>query len=429
MLRLVLPVASGEVAEALTPADFQSRPRLANIEKDEVSAIRAIDEATSLLLGWSEAEMVGKRTLEFIHPDDHPRAIDNWMEMIAHGVRHAVRLRYRTKDGDWLWLETSNELSHDESGRRRVACQMIDISEEMAAVEALRYSEQVLRRMAETVPVGLGEIAPDQSFRYTNSTFRALLGREEVGSLDEVLAGVDPADAALLEQAVGAALRSGSDADVDVRLSSTASAPERMCRVALRPVVDDGQVLGALICVMDVTDLKLQAATDPLTGLHNRSAIFEALRQALTAEGPVGVVFLDVDQFKSINDNFGHDAGDAALTRLADALRGAVRKGDLVGRVGGDEFLVVCRAVASAEDLIEVSRRIQEEAVAALGDGNGSRFSRASVGVALVAAGSISAEDAVARADAAMYHAKRRPEAGPVLWSDELSLGASAAGH
>ncbi|HZU71174.1 MAG TPA: diguanylate cyclase [Acidimicrobiales bacterium] len=426
LLRLVLPAAGAGTAPVPAEELLPSRPRLAVIEKDDVSTIRAIDEATTALLGWSGEDMVGRPTLDFIHPDDHARAIDNWMEMIARGARHAVRLRYRCLDGTWRWLETSNELI-EEADRRYVICQMIDISEEMAATEALRYSEQVLRRLAETVPVGLAEVAPDQTFRYVNASFRSLLSSDTVESVGSLRTCLGPEEAGVLERAVTAALESGSDADVDIRLPAGPGAPGRMCRVALRPVVDEGQVLGALICVMDVTDLKIQAATDPLTGLHNRSSIFEALSEAMAGDGPVGVVFLDLDNFKQINDSFGHDAGDDALTRLAEALRHAVRRGDEIGRVGGDEFVVVCRHVASPDDLIDLARRIQDGAVSALTVAGDRWRSSASVGVAWAEAGSAPPEEVVARADAAMYTAKRSPGQGPVLWSGSIARATSPA--
>lgn len=83
-----------------------SRPRLGVMLKDEVANIVSIDEAVSLMLGWDESDMVGHANLEFLHPDDHVRAIDNWMSgLLAGQVSNAqtVRLRYLCKDGTWIW--------------------------------------------------------------------------------------------------------------------------------------------------------------------------------------------------------------------------------------------------------------------------------------------------------------------------------------
>src|ERR671915_476450 len=87
------------------------------------------------------------------------------------------------------------------------------------------------------------------------------------------------------------------------------------------------------------------AADDALTGLANRALFLDRLRSAATA-APVAVLFLDLDDFKLINDGWGHVTGDHLLCEVADRLRAAVRPGDLVARLGGDEFTVLCEGVA-----------------------------------------------------------------------------------
>jgi diguanylate cyclase (GGDEF)-like protein len=198
--------------------------------------------------------------------------------------------------------------------------------------------------------------------------------------------------------------------------------PDRSCRIAVRALTDSDQVLGALVCVMDVTDLKAEAATDPLTGLHNRTSIFNCLRLALSRPEPTGVVYVDIDGFKSVNDNGGHAAGDRVLVEVADALRQAVREGDSVGRVGGDEFVAVCPRVSSAEALLEVALRLQTAAAGAIersGHPSDPTSAGASVGFAWSESGQLNAEELVRRADSAMYVGKRHHSGTPVQW--ELS--------
>ncbi|HET6811670.1 MAG TPA: sensor domain-containing diguanylate cyclase [Acidimicrobiales bacterium] len=407
----------------LEPVDLAAmspgRPRLATVRKSTVSALVDVDEATTLMLGWARDEMVGHPTLEFIHPDDHAKAIDNWMEFIRVRGSHAVRLRYLRKDGSWLWLETSNQWSEGPGAEPTVLCQMIDISEEMAAHEALRRGEQLLRRVTETVPVGLAELAVDRSVTYCNGRLRNLLASADVGSVAELLASLRLENPRDLEMAIDDALDRGRDLDVDVRLVGSGREVDRQCQVALRAVTDGWRVLGALLCVMDVTELKVQAATDALTGVHNRPAILDAVRRALQSAPDVAVLFIDLDRFKPVNDRFGHDVGDRLLAEIAHALGGAVRKGDVVGRIGGDEFLVVCPDVGSPAAGLELAGRLALS-IGACGWDLGVRLS-ASTGVAWVAAGSVSAEEAIGRADAAMYAAKRSRGGPPVLWDEALA--------
>ena len=411
---------SGEESDEVGPeALAPGRPRLATMRKNTLSTVVAVDEATTLMLGWDWGELVGRQTLDFIHPDDHARAIDNWMEFIRVRGSHAVRLRFLCKDGTWLWLEISNHFREEPHGEPSVFCQMIDISEEMAAHEALRHGEQLLRRVTETVPVGLAELALDRSVTYCNGRLRDLLSSGEVRSVEELLASLRLEDSHVLETAIDEALDRGRDLDVDVRLIGTRREVDRQCQVALRAVTDGGRVLGALLCVMDVTELKVQAATDSLTGVHNRPAILDAVRRALNASQNVAVVFIDLDQFKPVNDRFGHDVGDRLLAEIGHALDAAVRGGDVVGRIGGDEFLVVCPDVASPSAGLELAGRLAAS-IGACGWDLGVQLS-ASLGVAWVPAGSVTAEEAVGRADTAMYAAKRTRAGTPVLWDESLA--------
>jgi diguanylate cyclase (GGDEF)-like protein len=172
--------------------------------------------------------------------------------------------------------------------------------------------------------------------------------------------------------------------------------------------------------VTDITDtaarraeLEHQASTDPLTQCQNRTAIMEALTSALDAAAPdrgVAAVFLDLDDFKAVNDALGHAAGDEMLRIVADRLSAALREADAVGRFGGDEFLVLYPDVRSGAAARELARRLGEavEQPAVIHDQP--VLPSASIGVAW-SDGSHDADELVRQADAAMYAVKaaRRP--------------------
>ncbi len=154
-----------------------------------------------------------------------------------------------------------------------------------------------------------------------------------------------------------------------------------------------------------------QALHDPLTGLANRTLLLDRIRLELARAGRVGgvaVFYLDVDDFKAINDRWGHDAGDEVLVRVARRLARTVRPGDTVGRIGGDEFVLVCGGLESSDALAEMQDRVEQAVARPLLLGGGTELITASVGVSVGKGMAEQPEALIRRADEAMYEAKRR---------------------
>lgn len=178
-----------------------------------------------------------------------------------------------------------------------------------------------------------------------------------------------------------------------------------------------------------VLALREAAQMDYLTGLPNRALLMDRLGHALDRSqrsGPtvrIAVLFVDVDEFKAINDGRGHAAGDQRLIEVAERLRRAVRPGDTVARLGGDEFVVVCEDLESDSEAIDIAQRL------ALTVGEGSlAFSEefplaVSIGVALAEPGANDSAALLAVADAAMYRAKQRVGSSWELAGESQRLG------
>ena len=388
----------------------RTRPRLGVMTKDEVAKILSVDTAASLMLGWAETDMVGHSNLEFIHPDDHIRAIDNWMSRVTAdrvSTAQTVRLRYLCRDGSWLWIETSNETHTEADGGIVVVARLIDVSEEMAAVEALRHNEQFLRRLTDTVPVGLFHIAADGDVAFVNPVLQDLIGDVVVRSSGELAGALLSGQGALLQSAIEEVMADGNDADLDISLAEHDRRTRSACRINLRAISEDELVLGVLGCVVDITELRGMADTDVLTGLQNRRSIMEVLRSNLTSHaGRVAAIYLDLDHFKPINDDHGHHVGDELLKVVADRLREVVRTTDQVGRHGGDEFLIVCPGIGNPKAALALARRIQGAFQEGFHLSGLTVAMTASLGVACGKPG-VTADELVSRADAAMYEAKK----------------------
>jgi diguanylate cyclase (GGDEF)-like protein/PAS domain S-box-containing protein len=157
-------------------------------------------------------------------------------------------------------------------------------------------------------------------------------------------------------------------------------------------------------------ELAQQAMRDPLTGLPNRTLLTDrldqALRRARRADGGVALLYVDLDWFKDVNDQYGHLAGDAVLREVAARLRTAVRPGDTVARIGGDEFVVLCDPVSGAPAASEIAARVLTGLTQPVILEDVSIDLSASVGVAL-SNGRSTSRSLVAAADAALYRVKR----------------------
>jgi len=406
-------------------------PRFARVRQSEVGVFLEVDEAITRILGWSEEELVGMLSLEIIHPDDHELAIDNWMGMLAsQGPVSRVRLRHHHRDGSWIWMEITNHNMLADPHYGCVVAEMMDISDEMAAHEALRAREQLLERLAEALPVGVVQVDADSRIVYTNNRLHDILGVPRASTVGEQMATVIPEDRFGLADAFEAVLSSRLDSDLEVRLQLSPDNEDkelRRCIFSLRALTSEtGEVTGAIVCVADVTEsarlrdeLHIRATFDDVTRCHNRASTLAALETMLSeteTSGRPAVIFVDLDRFKEVNDTFGHAAGDELLGVVARRLLRAVRAEDIVGRIGGDEFLVIRPGITDAQQAMKTANRLAGTFGHPVRLKSGAVSCRASIGVAWSSDPALDAEGLVAMADAAMYEAKRDGGDGCIMY-------------
>ncbi|MEJ5868303.1 diguanylate cyclase [Pseudokineococcus sp. 5B2Z-1] len=312
------------------------------------------------------------------------------------------------------------------AGAHGAVATLHDVTREREAAQALAESERLCRRALDASPLGMLVLPLDERPRCvlrTNPALERLLARTDLPG-EDVADVVDPTDLPLLTAELDALADGAPPRRVDVRLLGPGGRRLRASCTASVVRQGDGR-REAVLLLEDLTArheaeraLAHAARHDPLTGAPNRRVLTERL-DALVGGGArdgarVGVVYLDLDGFKDVNDAEGHAVGDAVLREAARRLDAVVRPGDTVARLGGDEFVVVCPDLSAEADLAAVAQRVVDALGAPYAPPARRHRVTASAGTALAAPG----EDAaalLARADAAMYAAKR---AGGDRWSD-----------
>jgi diguanylate cyclase (GGDEF)-like protein len=194
-------------------------------------------------------------------------------------------------------------------------------------------------------------------------------------------------------------LATGADEEVPVGVSAALQAVRTQVSLAL-----EGDALAA--------ELTLRATRDPLTGLGNRQLMRDRLTAALArarrSGRPVGVLLLDLQRFRQVNEVHGHDAGDELLRVVADRLRAGVRTEDTVGRLGGDQFAVVAEDLRTAQDIVVIAERLVESLGRSVPVGGRIVRAPASVGIALSHPDTDGPDQLMREAEAAMTSAKRQ---------------------
>ncbi|MDH3705951.1 MAG: EAL domain-containing protein, partial [Acidimicrobiia bacterium] len=292
-------------------------------------------------------------------------------------------------------------------------------SELQVSNRRLRESESRIRAILDHAADGIMHVDADGHILEFNAAAESMFGYHAEALMgtpaDRLLDWYEPSD-----EQEGTPIILGAEQDESGTVTAVASRKDGSKFPALLSVsrIDDGPTWTYTAIVRDISErvaferrLEFQATHDTLTGLPNRDVMARELQRALddTATGgrPVGLLFLDIDRFKVVNDTLGHQAGDDLLREVAKRLRECVRPSDLVARFGGDEFVVLARGLRNADDMMIVADRIANSMVGPfLLDGE-EVFSSVSMGIVVSDDGRVSAEDMLGNADVAMYRAKQ----------------------
>lgn len=381
---------------------------------DERGAIVWASESVRDVLGWRPDELVGRDRAELIHPDEL-EALPLLAPEDFDAPQTAVG-RMLTADGSYRWLSVRTSPLVTPDGDRWRIVGVRDIQREHDDREALARSEERFRMAMLAAPVGMALVDLDRRFTGVNPALCRMLGRSEEWLLAHRIPDVlDP-----LDNESDLRLRAGildghlPHASAEKRLV-TADGGRLWSLHVVAPLHDSGGVpVGWVSQFLDISDavrarerLRFKATHDALTNVGNREDLEHTFRQlaALPGAGHLGVLFIDVDRLKEINDRFGHPFGDAVLVEVAHRIQRSTRRGDVVIRYGGDEFVVVVPHVDAVEDLRAVAENIMRAMATPVGAEGSELTVTVSVG-AIVGHLDEAPDELLRRADQALYLAK-----------------------
>ena len=319
------------------------------------------------------------------------------------------------------------------------------------AAEAARHdSEERLRLIANSVPALISYIDREQRYRFSNRTYDDWLGIGHQEMLGRTVAEVFGEQAYARMQPHIERVLAGEE--VQFELTPFEGARRRTLQIACVPHrAADGAVLGCYMLGNDVTPLKraqedlrfaaiqLQndarrleflAHHDTLTGLPNRAMFSDRAREAVAHARRHGktaaFLFLDLDNFKQVNDSLGHDVGDGLLKVIASRLRASVRGDDFIARIGGDEFCVLLQDIDEPREAAAVAQKLVHELGRSYRVASHLLSSGASIGIACVPQDGEDVATLLRLADAAMYRAKEQGRNGYRFFSAALNEDAAA---
>ncbi len=451
-----------EEALLASVAEFRATFEMAGVGKAQTDLITGrfvrVNEKFCQMTGYSASALTGMDFIHLTHPDDAAASQASAQRMLQGlSTEETLEKRYIRQDGQTIWVILNAAVLKDPAGRPvRSICTVQDITERKHS----EWLEQDRRRVLEMVALGLP--LPD----VLNGLIDAL-ERQVPASLGFIMLLHD-GEVSLTGPAIPARLMDAMQPQclsLAARLSSGAWASENVCGATLidsdevwedlRPFAlelgvgacwtaairsNDGAPLGLLNIFVkrrspptaaeaQTLDMCAKLATiciehhhatgqlshlvkhDRLTGLPNRLMFEDRIEQAVAMASRsgkhVGLLALDIDKFKAINDSLGHQAGDHLLQQFAQRLQQQLRKSDTMARIGGDEFVVVLPELESLEGAAVVARKLIDSLQAPFECGENIIPASTSIGLAIYPADGDDALSLMKRADAALYRAKR----------------------
>jgi diguanylate cyclase (GGDEF)-like protein/PAS domain S-box-containing protein len=405
--------------------------------KDRQSRFLWLSRAWGARSGRDPEQLLGLTDFDVYDHAHATQAFNDEQQIISTGIPVVNKQEHETwPDRPDRWVSSTKMPLRDEHGEiigtfgiSRDITRLVLAEEEAtrksgdlarANAEISRIETQ-LRTVLDTSADAITLYDADLRYQFVNAATERLLSLERgeiLGRTDREI-GRPEMPLALWEARLTSVLKTGLSCTVDFSVNHGSKQRVFQSHLAAQRAADGGKPVGVVTSPREVTELKRtqdelyhQAVHDRVTGLANRVLLMDRLTQALARmkrrPGQIVVLFVDLDQFKQVNDSFGHGAGDKLLSEIGRRLSGLSRHNDTVARFGGDEFVLLYDDVADDDDLHRLLTRVMRCLSEPFLDGGHELLVTASVGVVVTSDPQVAPDDLLRDAAAAMYQAKAR---------------------
>jgi diguanylate cyclase (GGDEF)-like protein/PAS domain S-box-containing protein len=392
--------------------------------------------AVEAILGYRAEAIIGVAFTDLATVPAAQAFDDEFYKLMESGGSMHMEGEFVHRAGYLVYLSVSAIALNDSDGKFIGASgTAVDVSEIKTAELLLRQALREQNAILNSATVGIAIVQDGEVVR-VNAELERMFGYAPgtaTGMRVEALCGVENSERWVAKVASAVAGRGLFDGDEVCRRRDGS---RFWCRVAAR-VFDQSEGRNGTIWVLhDISDRKQKeqaiehaALHDALTGLPNRALLSDrleqAIKQASRANAKFGVLFVDLDRFKTVNDSIGHEGGDRLLRTIAERLRRRVRSSDTVARQGGDEFIVMVPELGAVVDVERVAENILAEIAKPVEIFGTDYVVTGSIGISLYPDHGTDAQSLLKHADAAMYHAKELGKNTYRLFTEDLHVQAS----
>lgn len=388
------------------------------------------------ICGYSREELAGKTGkdifLMLVSSEELDSIIQSALEQLRYGCEIKFESHIIRKNGRPVWVQVNAVYSSTALGNKVIRCIFVDVTSEKLLSQKLQKEQERYRMITEQLNDIFFEYNFENDTIYTSSKWEDLFGYPLPH--DNILSSLPTSeivyddDKEALLQTVERAKQGIPSSELEVRFRK-AGGGYIWTSMSVTSVCDDlGNPVKAIGKIADIDErmrerekLISSAQRDPLTGLYNKVAVESCIRSCLRAtDGNIrhALMIIDVDNFKGVNDNLGHLFGDAVLSEISAKLRTLFRSTDVLGRFGGDEFVVFLKNVGQNEKIAQKAQAVCEIFRETYTGENRDYKISGSIGISIFPKDGKNFYELFKKADSALYEAKARGKDGFVIYGE-----------